>query len=81
MTKNAWDIVHEVCPEFIEVKKVLYKVHGHIKCEIYSPLINVIFLSGDKMEKKEISHRNIKEYIVKVPISKFMHSQDLYKLL
>lgn len=49
--------------------------------ELYNPLLRVLFVDNEKLINKTISHKDFKNSLLKIPISRFMKKNELIYLL
>lgn len=77
LNKNLFKMMREKIPNIREVKKVLYKNNNKVSVELYNPQVNVSFLNNDDLASNALTHLNFKNYLLKIPISRFMTKQNL----
>jgi len=46
---SAFEVIKEVFPNFLEIRKVLYKIDRELKVEIFNPIIKVLFLDNSDL--------------------------------
>ena len=51
-----------------------------IKFELYNPIVNVVFISNDEVKKKKM-HKQLKNRVLKISISRFISRTDLANIL
>ena len=80
VNQNVAEFLRDEIENFNIVKKVAYISNNEIKFEIFNPVVNVIFISNDKVDKSNYA-KTLKKEVVKTCISRFMSKTDLANIL
>ena len=76
LNKDCFTYILRACPEYKEIKKVIYKSNNMLKIELNTPVIKILFLDNRKVLEKEFNHINYEKYILEIPITRFISGVD-----
>ena len=81
LTAKCFKLVKKVCPQFYEIKKVLYQADGMLDIELQNPIIQVLFLDDTKLAQRQARIFDIEEQKRQIVISRFMSIADINNIL
>ena len=79
--EKVFKMMQKKIKDIKKIQKVLFSTHDGLKIEIYNPVVNILFINNDFINNKKFSVKNYKNFILQIPISKYMHGHDLNIIL